>query len=59
MGLSQRSQLAPFFDRRNDVVSRWVRWGAKRRLEDTEFAELYEKIDRSLGREFGDTIRLG
>lgn len=53
------SELAPFFDRRNDVVSRWVRWGAQRRLDDTAFAELYEKIDRSLGREFGDTIRFG
>ena len=53
------SELAPFFDRRNDVVSKWVRWGAQRRLEDTDFAELYEKIDQILGRDFGDTNWLG
>jgi hypothetical protein len=53
------SELAPFFERRNDVVSRWVRWGAQRRLENAEFAELYEEVDRSLGRELGDTDRLG
>jgi len=49
------SELAPHFGRRNDVVSRWVRWGAQRRMEDKEFAKLYEKIDRSLSRELGDT----
>lgn len=50
--------LAPYFGRRNDVVSRWVRWGAQRRLEDEEFAKLYEGIDRNLSREFGDTYWL-
>lgn len=48
------SELAPLFERRNDVLSRWVRWGAQRRLEDVEFAALYEKIDRRLSRKLAD-----
>jgi len=53
------SQLAPFFGRRNDVVSRWVRWGAQRRMEDRDFEQLYEKIDRNLSRALGATYWLG
>ena len=34
--------------RRADVVSRWVRWGARRRQEDTEFREAYDDLDRRL-----------
>jgi hypothetical protein len=34
--------------RRADVVSRWVRWGAKRRQEDLEFGEAYDDLDRRL-----------
>lgn len=52
------SELAPYFGRRNDVVSRWVRWGARRRLEDEEFRQLYEKVDRHLSRNHGETYWL-
>ena len=52
------SELAPFFGRRNDVVSRWVRWGAKRRMEDKDFKELYEAIDLDLSRRLGNTFGL-
>ena len=42
------SELAPLFGRRNDVVSRWVRWGVDRRRVAEEFREAYEALDRHL-----------
>ncbi len=42
------SSFAPLFRRRNDVVSRWVRWGAQRRMEDEDFRELYDDLDHEL-----------
>lgn len=40
--------FAPLFHRRNDVVSRWVRWGANRRTGDRGFRERYEALDHEL-----------
>lgn len=46
----QPSNFAPLFRRRNDVVSRWVRWGAQRRMEDQDFRSLYDNLDHELSR---------
>jgi REP element-mobilizing transposase RayT len=51
------SELAPLFARRNDVVSRWVRWGAQRRLEDREFRKVYEDLDHGISRNLAGVIR--
>lgn len=49
------SEFAPFFGRRNDVVSRWVKWGAQRRLNEADFRNLYEKVDGELSQILGDS----
>lgn len=49
------SDFASFFGRRNDVVSRWVRWGALRRREDGAFRAMYDKLDRALSHRFSDS----
>jgi len=48
------SSFAPLFRRRNDVVSRWVRWGAQRRMEDQDFRSLYDDLDHELGHRLTD-----
>lgn len=48
------SELSPLFGRRNDVVSRWVRWGAERRRLDDEFRDAYEALDRDLSTRLSD-----
>jgi REP element-mobilizing transposase RayT len=40
--------MAPLFRRRNDVVSRWVRWGADHRLNDADFRTSYDLLDRQM-----------
>jgi len=49
------SDFASFFSRRNDVVSRWVRWGALRRMEDGVFRAMYDKLDRVLSHRLSDS----
>jgi len=44
------SSFAPLFRRRNDVVSRWVRWGVQRRMEDQDFRSLHDDLDHELSR---------
>jgi len=41
-------ELGKALERRADVISRWVRWGAERRGSDLEFAETYDELDRQL-----------
>jgi REP element-mobilizing transposase RayT len=40
--------LGKALGRRADVVSRWVRRGAKRRQEESDFREAYDELDRRL-----------
>jgi putative transposase len=47
-------KLGRALGRRADVVSRWVRWGAKRRQEDPDFREGYDELDRRLSEMVGD-----
>jgi len=47
-------ELGRALGRRADVVSRWVRWGAKRRQEDPDFRETYDELDRRLSEMVGD-----
>jgi len=49
------SDFAPLFSRRNDVVSRWVRWGANRRMGDDRFRTEYDDLDHALSRRFSDS----
>jgi REP element-mobilizing transposase RayT len=47
--------FAPLFHRRNDVVSRWVRWGVDRRTGDPAFRELYQTLDQNLSQRLVDS----
>jgi hypothetical protein len=52
------SDFAPFFGRRNDVVSRWVRWGAVRRMEEGAFRAVYDKLDQALSHRLSDSTHV-
>jgi len=41
-------ELGKVLGRRADVISRWVRWGAERRVADPEFAKAHDGLDRQL-----------
>jgi len=47
-------EIGKALGRRADVVSRWVRWGAKRRLEDPDFGKTYDDLDLQLSKTIGD-----
>ena len=41
-------ELGKVLGRRGDAISRWVRWGAERRITEAEFAEAHDELDRRL-----------
>jgi REP element-mobilizing transposase RayT len=47
-------ELGKALGKRADVVSRWVRWGAERRQEESEFCQAYEELDRRLSETVGE-----
>jgi len=47
-------ELGKVLGRRADVISRWVRWGAERRITEAEFAEAHDGLDRQLSTLEGD-----
>ncbi len=49
------SDFSSFFRRRNDVVSRWVRWDAQRRQEDPDFRAKYERLDHDLSHRLSES----
>jgi len=49
-------EIGKALGRRADVVSRWVRWGAERRLEDPGFGKAYDDLDQQLSKKIGDEV---
>jgi len=47
-------ELGRALGRRADVVSRWVRWGARRRQEESDFGDAYDELDRRLSEMVGE-----